>query len=370
MAVHEIGNQLVAEIDKKKQEREPINNDFLALVADTKGELNEMIEKNNSILCSNDATALLGYETKNQNFRSVPKQEGTCPTFQPGFVEKDALLTMFCFMHISVHNIQSPYASYEVFPKLDNLHCIGSEIWLSGSNRLIQRINRAGTLLQKISTVNRPLILASNLKKELIFAFVLPNTKVYILKNNKIQTLMDLDSWCPVGVCCTMNGDLFISMRSIRKGHSRVLKYAGTKETLNIQYNNKGKALFSINVSFALHLAENRNRDICIADYGGRNVVVLDALGRLRFNYRGTFSNKGEKSAFKPSHFATDVKYQMVVSDIANNIVHLIDCNGAFLRYLGYHCTGGLSLDIDGNLVIGDLMSGKIKVIRYLGEES
>ncbi|XP_062590272.1 E3 ubiquitin-protein ligase TRIM71-like [Saccostrea cucullata] len=154
MVVREIGNKSVVEINKKKQERELINNDFLALIADTKEKLYELIEKNNNVLCSSDATALLGYETKNQNFRSVPEPKSNCPTFQPGFVGVDALLTIFCFMHnVSVHSIQSPYADFGNFSKLENLHCIGSEIWLSGSNRLVQRINRIGTVLHKISTV-------------------------------------------------------------------------------------------------------------------------------------------------------------------------------------------------------------------------
>lgn len=46
--------------------------------------------------------------------------------------------------------------------------------------------------------------------------------------------------------------------------------------------------------------------------------------------------------------------------------MHIIDCNGNFIRYIEYPCSGGISVDADHNLVVGELTTGNIRIIKYL----
>ena len=47
-------------------------------------------------------------------------------------------------------------------------------------------------------------------------------------------------------------------------------------------------------------------------------------------------------------------------------VVHVIDIDGNFLRYIEYPCNGGLSIDRDHNLVEGGMKDRTIRIIKYL----
>lgn len=49
-----------------------------------------------------------------------------------------------------------------------------------------------------------------------------------------------------------------------------------------------------------------------------------------------------------------------------NDIVYIIDSDGNFIWYIEYLCNGGLSVDMDYNLVVGDELIGIIRIIKYL----
>lgn len=52
----------------------------------------------------------------------------------------------------------------------------------------------------------------------------------------------------------------------------------------NIQFDYNAQPLFSTTRSIKF-ITENRNRDICVADYGANAVIVLNQNGELRFRY-------------------------------------------------------------------------------------
>lgn len=54
------------------------------------------------------------------------------------------------------------------------------------------------------------------------------------------------------------------------------------------------------------------------------------------------------------------------ISDEWNNFFHIIDCDGNFNRYIESPCTGGISVDSDHNLVVGELTTWGIHLIKYL----
>lgn len=94
-----------------------------------------------------------------------------------------------------------------------------------------------------------------------------------------------------------------------------------------------------------------------MADYAAESVV------RLRFKYM--FSKSNYKS-FKPAKIASDFYKQLLINDASNDIVHVIDSEGNFLKIIEYPCQGGLSIDRDQNLVVADFDNRKIQVIEYL----
>lgn len=50
-----------------------------------------------------------------------------------------------------------------------------------------------------------------------------------------------------------------------------------------------------------LKLADNKNGDICVSDFAGKNVVVVDVCGDLRFKNKGNITKCTHYKTFKPS---------------------------------------------------------------------
>jgi hypothetical protein len=144
------------------------------------------------------------------------------------------------------------------------------------------------------------------------------------------------------------------------------MRYSGTTVKQTIQYDGDGKPLFSVDSPTVLLLMENGNGDVCVADCCGGVVVVLSHSGELRFKYDGSVSKTSQYTDFQPFFIAVDVNHCIVISDSENEVVHVIDCDGNFIRYIEYPCNGGLSIDTDHNLVLGDYVSGKVRVIKYI----
>ena len=132
-----------------------------------------------------------------------------------------------------------------------------------------------------------------------------------------------------------------------------------------IQNDRQGKPLFSVQSTAVLLLTENGNGDICVADNAGKAVVVVNASGELRFKYQEKKCPKPKYKSFKPLTIATDVNKQIIFTESSNNVVYVTDSDGNFLRYIELSCSGGLSIDHDHNLVIGDLSNGNIRIIKY-----
>ncbi|XP_062587158.1 uncharacterized protein LOC134248790 [Saccostrea cucullata] len=262
--------------------------------------------------------------------------------------------------------IQSPYGHGD---KLWRVQCVGrNKILISGNDKTIKKIDRIGIILQTIKTNDYVLALTINLQQEPVFSvmFTQKKTKIYMHNNDKVKVLLSTPGWFSVGLCFTMNGDLLVSMRTNDHEQSRVVRYLETKTIQSIQYESQGQPLFSTVSTAVLLLAENGNGDICVADNAGKAVVVVDSSGRLRFKYTGNLSKQSKYREFKPSKIAADVNMQILINDNSNDIVNIIDCNGNFICYIEHPCNGGLSIDSDQNLVIGDQDTGIIQIIKYL----
>lgn len=149
------------------------------------------------------------------------------------------------------------------------------------------------------------------------------------------------------------------------RAQSKVVRYSGRTEKQTIQFDNKGKALYSGNYNIK-YINENRNHDICVADCGGCAVVVVDQTGNLRWKYAGNPS-KANKKPFNPYGITTNSHSQILTADYYNHCIHILDQNGQFLRYIeNVKNPHGLCVDKHDNLYVAEFHAGAVQVTRYL----
>ncbi|XP_061165667.1 uncharacterized protein LOC133174577 [Saccostrea echinata] len=260
---------------------------------------------------------------------------------------------------VVLSTIQSPYGDDNKY--LQRMQCVGRDkILTTGNSGEIKQIDRNGLILQTMPTYDLVWALSITLQQEPVFSLsivTIKRTEIYIYKQDKIELLLCLKDWYPVGLCYAKNGDLLVSMRSTDLKRSRIARYSGSTEIQEIQYDGLGQSLLSTDIAYLFPVTENSNGDICVADYAGMEVVVMDPAGILRFKYSGNPNYRD----FRPFHIASDVNAQILTFDTLGNLIHIIDGDGNFVRYIEHPCYGGLSIDTDHNLVIGDRHTEKLK---------
>nr|XP_022308205.1 uncharacterized protein LOC111114213 [Crassostrea virginica] len=124
--------------------------------------------------------------------------------------------------------------------------------------------------------------------------------------------------------------------------------------------------LISSDSTYTVHLSENRNFDICLADNGAGAVVVISAASKLRFRYIGPPSTTREP--FRPDGIITDSQANILTSDFYNYHIHIIDQDGLSLRYIhncGLQNPYGLCVDSRDNLFVAERKTGRVKKIQY-----
>ncbi|XP_062609174.1 E3 ubiquitin-protein ligase TRIM71-like [Saccostrea cucullata] len=378
-AVHNEAEKMRKEVILRKERNKAVISENQSKVSDLETKLKKAIEKNRQIMQTRQVQDILNYECDIENFKTdLNLQHCVHPHFVCNEIENEQIVRLlgnlsYGDVKTGKQNLQLKESSEILYSftiqgsnkSLWRILCVENhKLWISGEKNSIKQIDRKGKAIQVISTVKNPVAFSFNWNT-LIFALN-DDSKVYIVKDNKEEKYLNCDGWFPKGLCHLQNGNLLVSMRSYDEKQSRIVRYSGTTEIQKIQFGNRKHPLFSCGVSFVLLLTENGNGDICVADYGGSAVVVLDFSGDLRFRYDGNISNQSKYTQFLPMHIACDVNHQILIGDSRNNIVHIIDCDGNFVRYIEHPCNGGLSVDADHNLVTGDRKSGKIQFIKYL----
>lgn len=380
-----IGSKLRDEVIKQKRISEQKNKEMQSLALETEKEINKIIQNNKKVIKAYDAMTVMSYKSRNGEFRDGMKESTlSCPNFVPVLFKEDQILDMFGKLQlqysiisdkqrnvlhlmetpVSLKEFQSPYGNKS---ELWRITCERTgKLWVSGSNKTIHQIDWDGSILKTINHSGYAMGLSLNVQQELVFFEGWDHTKVFKYENNCVMTLLELSNWAPKGLWHTVNGNLLVSMRSVVDVRSRVVRYSGSTECQVIENGKWGNPLFSLHPPEVLQLTENGNGDICVADYAGNAVVVVNSSGILRFRYRGNKITEKKYDTFKPLHIVNDEKYHILINNQSNNNVHIIDCDGNFIRYIGYPCNGGISVDTDHNLVVGELVTGKIRIIKYL----
>lgn len=231
--------------------------------------------------------------------------------------------------------------------------------------RLMKLYNLQGKLLKSIQTkssVNVSSGIAVTKSGYLVYTNDV-NKTVNVFNYKHMVEVIRLVGWTPRNVCVSSSDNLLVIMNS-DDYQTRVVRYIGSKERQIIQFNENGQPLYSSgNLKY---ISENRNLDICVADWEAGSVVVVDQAGKLRFTYTGLSSTAKKLNYFHPVGITTDSQGRILT--IANCCIHIIDEEGMFLHLID-NCDlcnpYDLCVDSKDNLFVAENRTGKVKKIQY-----
>ncbi|XP_056008490.1 E3 ubiquitin-protein ligase TRIM71-like [Ostrea edulis] len=391
-----IVNQRKSDIQEMKIKHLSTLNKNTDEITQKMAELKQIMSDLKSILKSNDVSLTSTYKSRNSEFRTLPpKVRVTVPSFSAQKINKDQLNEMFGSLsplsinteHGDTMKSAEAVSSPPVKPLLDeprvtatihtgykntffgrlSVSCLSEDqVWTCGDNETMKLLNLQSKLLTSIQTKSRrqPGGIAVTRDGDLVYTDYRERT-INLLKNKQIQTVITLQGWSPVNVCCTAGNDLLVIMDSDDVKQSKVVRYSGSTEKQSIQFDDQGRPLYSSG-PYTKYLSENKNLDICVTDNKARAVVVVNQSGKLRFRYTGHPSNT--KQSFNPYGITTDSQSHILTADCNNHRIHILDQDGQFLRYI--HCDlespSGLCVDIRDNLFVAEFNTAKVKKIQYL----
>ncbi|XP_062608225.1 uncharacterized protein LOC134270059 [Saccostrea cucullata] len=270
--------------------------------------------------------------------------------------------------------LKKPYviASIEIpkymYKNLFRLSCFGKEqAWINGSSKSLIRCDKQGSILEVVDANSGDIPVGLTVTKDGELMYTDRKAKSINIVRNGTTEVLCKPKWFPGTICSTDNGDFLVAMWNGLTGKQKEIKVTRFCETglkQDIQNDENGQPLFQIEGEFTgLAVTENRNGDICVADWNANAVVVVNGRGRLRFKYSGA----GEGS-FIPRYTATDSQANILISDIKNQSVHVLDMDGNVVLLMdncGFSNPYGVSVDNEDNLWLLERF-GKIKIIKYL----
>jgi streptogramin lyase len=262
--------------------------------------------------------------------------------------------------------LDEPQVTATIDTGYDNLFsvcCVGEDqVWTCGFDKTMKLLSLRGQLVKSIETKSGdwPRDIAVTRDGDLVYT----DYKSVNLMKKKKRIEITPHGWWPCNICCTAYGDILVTMYSDDRIQSKVVRYTGSTEKQNIQHDDQGHPLYSSGGT--KYISENRNLDICVADYKANAVVVVSASGKLRFRYTGHPTDIGE--SFTPRGLTTNSQGHIIVADYHNRRIHIVDQDGQFLRYIhcDLHFPWGLCVDIRDNLFVAESEVAKVKKIQCL----
>ncbi|XP_061171064.1 uncharacterized protein LOC133180605 [Saccostrea echinata] len=385
-----IVNKQKSEIDDMKTIHMSILNKQENIITQITSKMKQRVLDLQKTLEFNDLS--LAHKSRNEEFRRLPpKVNVSLPVFSPQKINTKQLNQLFgSLSELSMttkhgKTIETPETvSYpQARPLLDepelistigaknklySIACLSDEeIWTRENDSIMKLYNLQGKLVKSIwtSSWKNTDDIAVTKSGDLIYTDY-KRRSINIVNKRDISELIRLEGWKPSNVRCTLTDDLLVIMDSDDGEQSKLVRYVDQIEKETFQFDNTGKPLYSSGY-FTKYISENRNLDICVADYLAKAVVVVDQAGNLRFRYTG--HSTSIRNVFDPVGVTTDSQSQILTSDRFNNCIHILDQNGHFLRYIKnceLHHPWGLCVDTKDNLFVSESDSKKVKQIKYM----
>uniref|UniRef100_K1PMW0 Tripartite motif-containing protein 3 n=1 Tax=Magallana gigas TaxID=29159 RepID=K1PMW0_MAGGI len=384
-------NKMKTEINEIKAKHRDVLQKHLNEIKEIQSLIKQTLQTIRKIEKSTEVSTTIEYSSKIRELGKLPpKVQVSLPTFIPKPIDREKMYSLFgqitplsTATEENVLSLNQPKTSvrelldepelgttiqtgYEGLRNVTSLN--GDKIWTSGETNDIKCFNIKGSLVRtfKIKSEEKPNAIAVNSDGELLYCDGRDGT-VNIVKNGKTEELIRLHKWTPGNLCVTSTGDLLVTMFSDDETQSKVVRYSGSTEKQTIQFDDKGKPLYSGNDEIKC-ITENRNHDICVADSEAGAVVVVNQEGELRWSYTG-HPSVTKNEPFKPWGITTDSQSRILTADTDNHCIHILDQNGQFLRYID-NCDledpTGLCVDNNDNLFVCELYKGNVKKIKYL----
>lgn len=248
-------------------------------------------------------------------------------------------------------------------------------VWVRGSEASVNKIDMQGNVQETFSTqtkIGRPSGLIET-EDGIVFYTDVDNKKIRkvtkdLQEENEINT-----EWYPMGMCISVSGHILVCVARLpayeidKTDEGKVLRINFQGNIVQeIEKNSDNENLYVR----PIFISENINQDICVSDCKKKSVTVVDRTGIFRFVYGGGFI-QNDNRIFSPAELDTDKDGNVLISDEKNNLVHLLDIDGRFLRYIltaedGISKPRGLKVDNEDRLWLTEKDNQRIKVFQYL----
>ncbi|XP_078327164.1 uncharacterized protein LOC144623058 [Crassostrea virginica] len=232
------------------------------------------------------------------------------------------------------------------------------KVWMGGASTELKLFDLQGHLHRTVTTTNTGMCMCMY-NKQVLYSDYNDNTVKKISDEDTVVTMFTTGDWKPGGITGSVSGDLLVCL--VKDDQSKVVRYSSTGTVLQeIQYDSQCQPLYQQ----AWFIAENVNGDIIVTDFKKRIVIVVDRLGIFRYTYSGRNNDLDAVSV------ATDSVGHVYVTDSKGDKIHMLDRDGRFLRYIipegGIKCPRPVCMVGDGEMIVGELMSGLAKRIKFL----
>ncbi|XP_061179556.1 uncharacterized protein LOC133188193 [Saccostrea echinata] len=237
------------------------------------------------------------------------------------------------------------------------------KVWIGGAGEELKLFDLQGRLHDTVTIADASMYLTLH-DGDLVYTDPIDETVKKVI-NGEIETLFFIGEWSPRGITCTAARDFLVCLRSADETESKVVRYSSSGDVLQeIQYDSEYQPLFGK----THYVVENGNSDICVADWDKDAITVVDKFGIFRFSYTG---NKASQEEFKPGSLTTDSMHHIIIMDDKNKI-HMLDRDGRFLSYIipdqGIKRPRAVCIVREGELMVGECITGVVKRIKYLHE--
>nr|XP_034306742.1 tripartite motif-containing protein 3 [Crassostrea gigas] len=383
-------NKMKTEILEIKGKHKDILQKHFEEVKQTQSLIKQTLLALQEIEKSTEASSTIEYISKiTELSKPPPKVQISLPQFTPKPIDREKLYILFgqitplsTATEENVLSLNQPFtlvrelldepqlvATIETGNRdLRSVTCLDEEnIWTCKWTNNIECRNTKGSILQTIDTIpgEKVIDIAVDIDGDLLYSALKTRT-VNKVKNGQTEELIRLKGWTPGQLCVTSTGDLLVTMNSDYGTQSKVVRYSGSTEKQSIQFDDEGKPLYSGSAAIK-YISDNRNHDICVADFEAAAVVVVDQDGKLRWRYTGHPSVTKNKP-FKPYGITTDSQSRILTADCSNLCIHILDQDGQFIQYIDNFDLKnpyGLCLDNNDNLFVCEFQKGNVKKIQY-----